>query len=219
MKKRYIVLIVGGIFLLLGSCMVFMIHNLNALMVPQTAPQVADQTAESSATMLEQLQNAPWGGLRYLQDERTWRFYGVAGESRQIDLIYPITLIKVFYLGLHDEIGFTWVASAVEFPNQKTISITHGSLVEDQLVAVQVSGPYVGPDGVNWQACDSDYCRLAQQIDTILVLDDQGTGITNGFIRYGWTPPTYPSYGFLCWQIELLTPDSELLLAAQGIDS
>ncbi len=219
MKKRYIVLIVGVVFLLLVSCLVFMIHNLNALMVPQTVPKVADQPAESTPIILEQLQAAPWQGLRYLKEERTWRFYGVAGESRQIDLIYPITLIKVFYLGLHDEIGFTWVASAVEFPNQKVVSLAHGSLVEGQLVAVQVSGAYVGPDGVDWQACDSDYCRLAEQIDTILVLDDQGTCISNGFIRYGWAPPTYPTYGFLCWQLEPLTPDSKSLLIAQGKDS
>ena len=38
-------------------------------------------------------------------------------------------------------------------------------------------------------------------IDTMLVLDDQGTGLSNGFIRYGWEPPTYPYYGFLCWLI------------------
>ena len=38
-------------------------------------------------------------------------------------------------------------------------------------------------------------------IDTTLILDDQGTGITNGFIRFGWQPPSYPMYGFLVWQI------------------
>jgi hypothetical protein len=219
MKKRTIGLLVGGVFLLLVSCLVFMIHNLNALMVPQTAPQVADQPAESTATMLDQLRAAPWQGLRYLKEDRTWRFYGVAGESKQIDLIYPITLIKVFYLGLHDEIGFTWVASAVEFPNQEMVSLADRSIEAGQLVAVQVSGAYVGPDGVDWQACGSDYCRLAEQIDTILVLDDLGTGISNGFIRYGWAPPIYPLYGFLCWELKMVTPDSTLLLNAQGKDS
>lgn len=219
MNKRVAALFVGVVFLLVVSCLVFMIKNLNTLMVPQAAPQVADQPSESTATMLEQLREAPWSGLRYLKDERTWRFYGVAGESRQIDLIYQITLIKVFYLGLHEDIGFTWVASAVEFPNQKMVSLADRSIEAGQLVAVQVSGTYVGPDGVDWQVCDSEVCRLAQQIDTILVLDDQGTGISNGFIRYGWAPPTYPSYGFLCWQLESLTPDSALLLAAQEIDS
>jgi hypothetical protein len=218
MNKRVSALFVGVVFLLLVSCLVFMIKNLNALMLPQVAPQVADQLAESTATMLEQLRAAPWQGLRYLEKERTWRFYGVAGESRQIDLIYPITLIKVFYLGRHEDIGFTWVASTVEFPNQKKVSLAHGSLVEGQLVAVQVRGAYVGPDGVDWQACDSDYCRLAEQIDTLLVLDDQGTGISNGFIRYGWAPPTYPSYGFLCWQMMPLASDLDSLLLAPGIE-
>lgn len=42
------------------------------------------------------------------------------------------------------------------------------------------------------------------KIDTILTLDDKGTGITNGFIREGWQPPTYPMYGFLCWQVRLV---------------
>ena len=43
--------------------------------------------------------------------------------------------------------------------------------------------------------------RIAEMIDTMIVLDDVGTGLSNGFIRYGWEPPTYPMYGFLCWQI------------------
>ena len=121
MKKRTIVLLVGGIFLLLVSCLVFMIKNLNALMIPQPAPQVADQAAESTGTMLEQLRAAPWQGLRYLKEERTWRFYGVAGESRQIDLIYPITLIKVFYLGLHEDIGFTWGGQCDGVPQPENV--------------------------------------------------------------------------------------------------
>jgi hypothetical protein len=39
-------------------------------------------------------------------------------------------------------------------------------------------------------------------IDSMLILDDQGTGLSNGFIKYGWEPPTYPLYGFLVWSIE-----------------
>jgi hypothetical protein len=40
--------------------------------------------------------------------------------------------------------------------------------------------------------------HLAQMLDTMIVLNDVGTGLTNGFIRYGWEPPTYPKYGFFC---------------------
>jgi hypothetical protein len=209
MKKRTIVLLIGMLFLLLISCMGFMINNLNALMVPAIGTQVAGTPPESAPTILEKLQSAPWQGLRYLEDEKTWRFYGVAGESRQIDLIYPMTLIKVYYLGGHEQVLHTWVTNTITFPNQHIKNRVTGELTEGELVAVQVSGAYVSSGGVDWQACDEDFCRVAERIDTLLVLDDQGTGISNGFIRYGWAPPSYPSYGFLCWELRAVSPDTD----------
>ena len=207
MKKRTIVLLIGMLFLLLISCMGFMINNLNALMVPAIGTQVAGTPPEPKPILLEKLQSAPWQGLRYLEDEKTWRFYGVAGESRQIDLIYPMTLIKVYYLGGQEQVLHTWVASTITFPNQHIKSRVAGALAEGTLVAVQVSGAYVSSEGVDWQNCNEDVCRVAERIDTLLVLDDQGTGISNGFIRYGWAPPSYPSYGFLCWELRGVSSD------------
>ena len=52
-------------------------------------------------------------------------------------------------------------------------------------------------------------------IDIMLVLDDQGTRVSNGFIRYGWAPPTYPYYGFLCWQIVSAENTQEKFLTAK----
>jgi hypothetical protein len=210
MKKRTIVFLVGMVFLLLISCMGFMIHNLNTLILPVIGTQVADSLPEPTPTLLEKLQSAPWQGLRYLEDEKTWRFYGVVGENRLIDLIYPMTLIKVHYLGHQEQVLHTWVASTITFPNQQIKNLALEDFAEGELVAVQVSGAYVSSQGVDWQACDEEVCRVAERIDTILVLDDQGTGISNGFIRYGWAPPSYPSYGFLCWQMQAVLPDTDM---------
>jgi len=52
-------------------------------------------------------------------------------------------------------------------------------------------------------------------IDIMLVLDDQGTGVSNGFIRNGWEPLTYPYYGFLCWQIVSAENTQEKLQTAK----
>ena len=38
-------------------------------------------------------------------------------------------------------------------------------------------------------------------IDIMLVLNDRDTGVSYGFIRNSWEPPTDHCYGFLCWQI------------------
>jgi hypothetical protein len=89
----------------------------------------------------------------------------------------------------------------VEIPGHIT-NLPLSTVQPGQIVAVRLFGKHVGQWGVDWSDCDSEYCRLANTIDTMLILDDQGTGLSNGFIRYGWEPPTYPMYGFLCWSIE-----------------
>jgi len=50
---------------------------------------------------------------------------------------------------------------------------------------------------------------------TLLVLDDQGTGVSKGFIRNGWEPPTYPYNGLLFWQIGSAENPQEKLLVAK----
>ena len=84
------------------------------------------------------------------------------------------------------------------------------------LVEVAVGGDYVTQFGVYWEDCDTEFCHLAQMIDTTLILDDKGTGLTNGFIRYGWEPPSHPMYGFLCWQIRPYT-DKRVAEQAGGL--
>jgi len=167
-----------------------------------TPIEVADDLLRDNQKIDNQLRNAPWQGLRYIKEQKEWRFYGVAGETKQIDLIDPISLVKVYFLESDGDISYTWVTTEIQFSGKPVFKTATEAIQEGQLVAVQLKGEYVNQNGVFWEDCDSDYCHLAQMIDTILVLDDQGTGISNGFIRYGWEPPTYPMYGFLCWQIE-----------------
>ena len=45
------------------------------------------------------------------------------------------------------------------------------------------------------------YPSSPPMIDIMVVLNDQGSGVSNGFIRNSWELPTYPYNGFRCWQI------------------
>lgn len=193
--------------LLVTGCAMFMVINLNALSKGNPPPDKADPGEDllgRNREMAEKLRQAPWQGLRYLREERTWRFYALTGETRTIDLIQPMSLIKVFYMGEGGEINFTWVTTEIRFRGKAVFPLAPEVLEGGQLVAVQLQGDYVNPSGVYWQDCDLEYCRIAQMIDTMLYMDDKGTGISNGFIRNGWAPPTDPLFGFLCWQIKAL---------------
>jgi hypothetical protein len=203
--SRFVKWILIGIFLLLfGSCLMFVLFNLNVLMKSVPTPTKVETSEDVNNVNREiesKLRNVPWQGLRFIRDERIWRFYGVAGETKQIDLIQPISLVKVYYLESDGDLSFTWAATEIRFSGKPTYSLTSYPIREGQVIGVQLKGDYVTQNGVYWEDCESEYCHLAQMIDTMIVLDDVGTGLSNGFIRYGWKPPTYPMYGFLCWQI------------------
>ena len=190
---------------LVAGCLGFYWANLHALLWAEPTPlkvEGAEDVNRIDQALVDQLQQAPWQGLRFMREERIWRFYGVAGETRQIDLIQPIRLVKVYYLDGKGDLRFTWAATEIQFPGKPAYLLTAQPVQEGQLIAVQLQGDYVTRQGVFWEDCPSDYYHLAQRIDSVLVLDEQGTGISNGFIRYGWQPPSHPFYGFLCWQID-----------------
>jgi hypothetical protein len=203
--NRFLKWILIVVFLLVVvGCLVFVFVNLNASMKVDPTPikvEVSEDVNRTKQDLEDKLRNAPWQGLRFIREERIWRFYGVAGETKQIDLIQPMSLVKVYYLEADGDLSFTWAATEIRFAGKPAYSLTSQPIQEGQLISVQLKGNYVNQNGVYWEDCDSEYCHLAQMIDTMLVLDDLGTGVSNGFIRYGWEPPTYPSYGFLCWQI------------------
>ena len=203
--KRVLIIVV--IFILVG--IVFGFSRLKKLAGNDPLPtriEVANDPIQENQEINFKLHNAPWQGLRYIRGQKEWRFYGISGETKEIDLIDLMKLVKVYYLESDGDISFTWVTTEIQFPGKPVLSLAAQPIQAGQLVAVHLKGDYVNQNGVFWEDCDSDYCQLAQMIDTILVLDDQGTGISNGFIRYGWEPPAYPMYGFLCWQIELAYP-------------
>ena len=63
--------------LLVTGCMMFMIVNLNALSKgspPPAGAGVGEDLAKANQEIVEKLQQAPWQGLRFIREERTWRF-------------------------------------------------------------------------------------------------------------------------------------------------
>lgn len=201
-------LLIAACILAVLGCLVFAFIVINSGITIQDPDQSVTSAGidvrEKERELIDQLRTAPWQGLRFLSDEREWRFYGVAGEEREVNIIQPFRLIKVYYLQSDGDLAFTWVALGVEIPGQGYVAVGDAEIQSGDLIAVSLKGEHVFQSGVVWEDCSSEYCRLAQRIDTMLILDDKGTGITNGFIREGWQPPTYPMYGFLCWQVRLV---------------
>lgn len=188
------------------ACLAFLFVNVNrGIMLPQATAEPTLETVSLRSQEIKiskELLGAPWQGLRFLPTEQEWRFYGWTGETRQIKFMTTFDLIKVYYLQADGDLTFTWVTTGVEIPGEGYQSAALSTVQPGQIVAVRLFGKHVGQWGVDWSGCDSEYCRLANTIDTMLILDDKGTGLSNGFIRHGWEPPTYPMYGFLCWSIE-----------------
>lgn len=200
--KILILILCGGVVL---SCPVFTYLDINRGVQGQPpkleTPVPAIDVRQVELEKVKKLREAPWQGLRFLPAEREWRFYGLAGEKSKVNLIAPFDLLHVSYLQADGSLSDTWAAEGVEIAGQGYYVAASGPIHEGDLIEVAVRGDYVYQTGVDWELCKSEYCHLAQMIDTTLIMDDQGTGITNGFIRFGWQPPSYPMYGFLVWQI------------------
>lgn len=205
--KKFLRWIILALFLAVGfGCFSFLFINVNrGIVVPvpsQTpAPNSIDPAAQEES-IRRALRDAPWQGLRFLPEEKEWRFYGYTGETRTFQFSVPFDLIKVYYLEEDGQLSFTWVATGADIPGKGYYQAALAGVAPAELVAVRLRGEHVGLWGVDWEACDAEFCQIANMIDTILILDDRGTGISNGFIKYGWEPPTSPMYGFLCWALE-----------------
>ena len=205
-KKILLLLLAIGLTI---ACLSFLFINVNrGIVIPEPEPMnpidVVDVQAQEKL-IAARLREAPWQGLRFLPEHKEWRFYAVAGEQRKINLIAPFDLIKVYFLQADGVLSYTWAATGVDIPGEGYYAVAVSPLQAGDLLEVAVSGAYVTQFGVYWEDCDTEFCHLAQMIDTTLILDDKGTGLTNGFSRYGWEPPSYPMYGFLCWQIRPYT--------------
>lgn len=206
MKKIGRWLLISFLIALTLACLVFLFINVNrGIILPQGTPVPDTEAVDvrgQNAAITQHLKDAPWQGLRFLTKEQEWRFYGWTGETRQIKFSVQFDLIKVYYQEADGDLAYTWVATGADIPGQGYQSTAMEPVKPGQMVAVRLYGKYVSQWGVEWSECESEICHLASIVDTMLVLDDEGTGTSNGFIRYGWQPPTYPFYGFLVWSIE-----------------
>jgi hypothetical protein len=191
------------VFLLFTGWICFVVKFDGSLQT-KTNPGIATESIDMikvNRDLVNQLRSAPWQGLRYMEKEKEWRFYAVAGETRHIELNYAFDVVKAYYLQADGEVSFTWAALGVTSPKSGHLSFITTPVKAGELVSVSLKGDFVTQSGVTWEDCKTEICDISRMVDSILVLDDQGTGISNGFIRFGWEPPTYPFYGFLCWQI------------------
>lgn len=206
MKKILRWIILTLLLALACGCVSFLFINVNrGIVIPQETPAATVEAVDVQCredVIARNLKDAPWQGLRFLPEQQEWRFYGWTGETRQIKFSVPFDLIKVYYLEKDGDLTYTWVATGAEIPGQGYRSSALKPVQSGQVVAVRLFGKHVSQWGIEWGECKSELCNLASMVDTMLVLDDKGTGVSNGFIRYGWQPPTYPFYGFLIWSIE-----------------
>jgi len=217
MKKILRWLLAVVLLCLTLACLAFLFVNVNrGIVVPQETPVAVEEAIDAQAqedAMARQLKDAPWQGLRFLPKEKEWRFYGWTGETRQVKFSVPFDLIKVYYLEKDGDLTYTWVATGADIPGQGYQSVALKPVHPGQMVAVRLFGKHVSLWGVAWSECETELCSVSNLVDTMLVLDDKGTGVSNGFIRYGWLPPTYPLYGFLVWSIEPAVETTEQVSA------
>lgn len=214
-KKRVLYLHLAVLLLVgLGAAGVYFfgVKNSPSIKIPPDPDLTPEQIA-----IRERLLNAPWMGVRYLYNSKEWRFYAITGETQQIEMVHTFNLVKLYYLLGNGRMSFTWGATSVDRSSPQNLVLAASPLSPGTLVSVSLRGDNVSSGGVDWKACDSFYCRVAQTVDTILILDDQGTGISNGFIRYGWQPPSSPMYGFLCWYIDPVDISGSIIGPASGI--
>ena len=82
-----------------------------------------------------------------------------------------------------------------------------------RLVALQVDGPFVSAEGIDWENCapgDSEYCILARFFESLSPpMENIGDaehrtiqGGSNLFIHTG-SAPSHPMEGFLIWPLRL----------------
>jgi hypothetical protein len=137
--NRFLKWILIVVFLLVVvGCLVFVFVNLNASMKVDPTPikvEVSEDVNRTKQELEDKLRNAPWQGLRFIREERTWRFYGVAGETKQIDFIQPFSLDKVYYLEADGDLSFTWAATEIHFAGKPAYSLTSQPIRENQLMA------------------------------------------------------------------------------------
>jgi hypothetical protein len=216
MKRPLVIGLIGVVVLVCLCCLVFGVLSL--LRGGQKGLSSVEPTPGANSSnmgeIVTRLDAAPWRGLRFLPEQSEWCFYAVAGERSSIEIVAPFDVLKVYYLEPNGALSTTWVSLGVAIPGGGYYSTASAAIQPGDLVEVAIGGPYVSQDGVDWDLCDTAYCRLAQTVDTSLVLDDQGTGLTNAFIRTGHEPPLHPMYGFLCWQVRPIA-DAPALLSSR----
>ncbi|HNT24967.1 MAG TPA: CAP domain-containing protein [Anaerolineales bacterium] len=76
-----------------------------------------------------------------------------------------------------------------------------------QLVTLQVEGPFVSPEGIDWDRCepsDSEFCILARFFESLSppMKDIPLQGESNLFIHTG-SASSHPMYGFLIWPMHI----------------
>ena len=76
-----------------------------------------------------------------------------------------------------------------------------------RLVTLQVDGPFVSPEGINWEHCEpvaSEFCILARFFESLSppLEDIPFQGESNLFIHTG-SASSHPMYGFLIWPMRV----------------
>jgi len=188
------------------------IHSLLPAFAVQAQETVPDNTRQSLklcqnwSGITISAEDVPDGKMRFdaLGEQPIWGFYGLVTATCSIPWMRSnFDLVEVTYLDLGRVVS-VWVALGTVLLNQDYLPTGPGDYDQEMAlriyqpgthVYVFLQGPHVFADHIDWNYCDTIFCRIAEQID------QQAWVGSNQLIEGSYPSKNYPLYGFLFWHV------------------
>jgi hypothetical protein len=142
----------------------------------------------------------------YSESDRSWTLFAKVVQLRDVSIYgKPGTIAQVEYLR-DGKSEYAWTVIRIDdyyFVEEL------GAITEGQEIMLEVSGEYVSPQGVNWDACPHDdlYCEYAGFIEGGFPISEDYNGLTicpsNTLIHTGYVSDDWIN-GMLAWKIKIL---------------
>lgn len=141
----------------------------------------------------------------YSESDRSWTLFAKVVQLRDVSIYgKPGTIAQVEYLR-DGESEYAWTVSRIDdyYFGEELEAITEG-----QEIMLEVSGQYVSPQGVNWDACSHGdlYCEYARFIEGGFPISEDYNGLTvcpsNTLIYTGYASDDWIN-GMLAWKIKI----------------
>jgi len=146
-------------------------------------------------------------GLHYNIDVNTWTLYATVLQLKDTSVYgRPGEIAQIEYSLDGERSRYAWIVVKIDdysFNDNASVVIDNG-----QSIQLYVSGPYVSPNGVDWEKCPKNdiYCMNAGFIEGGFPQSEDYVGLTlcpsNTIIRSGYAPDDWIN-GMLAWRFSV----------------